>query len=151
MVLYDVIFGIIIELISLAIYLLIRGSENRNTEYTESTSVTSISSVVVIPNSNENEENTPDDDLPPYTPPTPKTQAAMADLPPSYNESYDITETYIPINNTNSIVSNNDSNVNMPPLYVDNTDTINNTNLSEVYTVPEIIVDPLNTRTTSLE
>jgi len=44
------------------------------------------------------DEFKPEEDiLPPYTPPTPKTRAAMADLPPSYQETFDITDLPIPI------------------------------------------------------
>jgi len=81
-------------------------------------------------NNNRSEENKPDDDLPPYTPPTPKTQAAMADLPPSYDE----------------IIINNDD-VNIPMVYNINP---NNNNLPatfvnpDIYTVPEIVINPID-------
>jgi len=37
--------------------------------------------------------NRQDDDLPPYSPPSPRTKAAMADLPPSYEETNNMSST----------------------------------------------------------
>jgi len=99
-----------------------------------------LTTVVVI----NNDENKPEEDLPPYTPPTPKTQAAMADLPPSYNESLDITETN---NYANYAVNNNGANVNnniyMPATCVVNPYTPNN-NVNNVNLPASYIINPNN-------
>ena len=122
-------------------------------------------SIVLIPDPGENK---PEDDLPPYTPPTPKTQAAMTDLPPSYEETLDISEVRIPIhnvnnnNNSNAIenvnANNNEThNNNIPTTCVAPPNTINNnvniptTNVnSNINTIPEIVIDPTNTPNTTV-
>jgi len=128
-------------------------------------------SIVLIPNHGENK---PEDDLPPYTPPTPKTQAAMTaamtDLPPSYEETMDISEVRIPIHNTNN---NNDSNTSSNSNTSANSNTSSNSNNSTPITsvaspnstnvptvnvnvnsnsnaIPEIVIDPTNTPNTTV-
>jgi len=147
----------------LAIYLICsRAVDNVNTQQ------------FVTPNGAE-EENKPEDDLPPYTPPTPKTQAAMAaammDLPPSYEETMDISEVRISFNETSYAVNNNNNTNNtnntnanantntsndVPETSVVNPNPINNsdnvpttTANSDINAMPEIVVDPINTHTTT--
>ena len=126
-IIYETIFGIVLELVSLCIYLFIRHSHRNtyNTDYSESTSSVPVTSVVVVPNYDNVRKNRVDDDLPPYTPPTPKTQESMIELPSSYYES----EASISMNNTSSVVTNDD-NVNMSTYSVGGTNITNyNTNL----------------------
>ncbi|KAG4105606.1 hypothetical protein H8356DRAFT_1632337 [Neocallimastix lanati (nom. inval.)] len=118
-----------------------------------------LTAVVVIPN--DANENKPEDDLPPYTPPTPKTQAAFADLPPSYDETWDITETNINENtisrnntirnNTNTNNSINDNNVNSTINNNINNNAENNINIRNlpaynvnINSLPEVVVNPVN-------
>jgi len=113
---------------------------------------------------NRAEENrTTEDDLPPYTPPSPKTKAAMADLPPSYDETFDISEVRVPnasymVNNDGSNVNintNTNNNINMPPPCAVNPYYMNN-NVNTPYgyphynNVPQIVIDPMNNRTTTV-
>lgn len=122
---------------------------------------------------NRAEENrTTEDDLPPYTPPTPKTKAAMADLPPSYDETFDISEPRVPMNNNASSMINNDdgshvnmntnsrNTINMPAPCVIHSTAVNNyvnypttTYVNPYYNynaMPEIVVDPMNYRTATV-
>jgi len=97
------------------------------------------------------DENKLDDDLPPYSPPTPRTRAAMADLPPSYEKMNSINEQGANVANLNTINNNNNNN-NMPAT-VDHFNSMDNKviNLLSTYddqnanVLPEIIVHPLNT------
>ncbi|ORY36592.1 hypothetical protein LY90DRAFT_704799, partial [Neocallimastix californiae] len=110
-----------------------------------------LTTVVVMPNE-ATVENKPEDDLPPYTPPTPKTQAALADLPPSYNETWDITEVNISnnINSNSNDINSNDTNTNNPTI-ISNVNTVNN-NMRNLPTnhsmntnqVPDIVINPVN-------
>jgi len=116
----------------------------------------------VTPNGAE-DENKPEDDLPPYTPPTPKTQAAivaaMMDLPPSYEESMDISEVRIPIHEASYTLNNDNSNANVItnnnvpepsgiiPNTINNNDNVPPTNTnSDVNAMPEIVVVRINTQ-----
>ncbi|ORX87240.1 hypothetical protein BCR32DRAFT_324579 [Anaeromyces robustus] len=101
-----------------------------------------LTTVVVIPT--RIDEDKPEDDLPPYTPPSPKTQAVITDLPPSYDETFDITEVnsnrFSNINMTNNNNNNNNNNIN------------NNVNLPASYNVnsnyiPQIVITPVTSNT----
>lgn len=110
----------------------------------------------ILPLSNEVvEEIKQEDDLPPYSPPSPKTEASMTmtDLPPSYEETFDITDVGIP--------NYSESNKGILNMHTSNSISIstvaNNVDTSpETYTNPditdtlEIVIDPLNTHTTSV-
>eukprot|EP00833_Pecoramyces_ruminatium_P016075 jgi/Orpsp1_1/1190107/evm.model.d7180000076628.1 len=138
-----------------------------------------LTAVVVIPNGGAAEDK-PDDCLPPYTPPTPKTQAAFADLPPSYDETWDITETNINANNLNGLNynnvidnnndidnnNNNDNNTNNNNNSNVNTNNNNNSNVNadnvnisnlpstinvNINPIPEIVINPINQANTQAQ
>jgi len=127
-----------------------------------------ITTVMVIPSRNNNnnnnaeDQNKPEDDLPPYTPPTPKTQAAMTasmtDLPPTYEETIDLSDVRIPIpNGSSDLVNNNDHHASIQTDIITNLSDITVVNASptstntnpDINVTPEIVVIPLNTHTST--
>jgi len=154
-------YGIIIMIIFFYLIIDYFNKINKEEEDDELNYSRRLSTEVATPNRAEENEA---DDLPPYTPPTPKTKAAMADLPPSYDETMDISEVRVPMNNTSYMVNNDGSNVNintntnnnvnMPPPCAVNPYTMNNNVNSPYgypyYNVPEIVIDPMNNRTTTV-
>ena len=98
--------------------------------------------------------NRQDDVLPPYSPPSPRTKAAMVDLPPAYEETNNTISTPPPpplttmnIPATTIIVSTNTLNsntnyVNIPTTYVIN---------PNINAIPDIVIDPVHTHNTTEE
>jgi len=97
-------------------------------------------------------DNKPEDDLPPYSPPTPRTRAAMADLPPSYEKMNNGSINVPRINASHLKTIGNNVN-NIPTTTANNYNFMDNKVINllsthdgpNVNSLPEIIVHPLNT------
>lgn len=159
-----------IVLIIIFLYIIINALSRKHEENNELQYSRQLNPMEVT--SNRAEEVSTEDDLPPYTPPTPKTKAAMADLPPSYDETFDISEPRVPMNNNASSMINNDdgshvnmntnsrNTINMPAPCVIHSTAMNNyvnypttTYVNPYYNynaMPEIVVDPMNYRTATV-
>jgi len=116
------------------------------------------------------EENKREDDLPPYTPPSPRTKAAMADLPPSYEITRYINMLTFKGNNVSSIDNNSATAFVNPYLYtmpeivvitqnsaIQDTTKVqditkeHDTTKKQDTTIQEIVIIPLNTEETTIQ
>lgn len=161
-------YGIVVIIVFFFIVINYFSKKNANAELENSEYSRQLTPMEVT--SNHPEEVRTDDDLPPYTPPTPKTEAPMADLPPSYDETFDVSEARVSMNNASQMVNNDgsyvnmnsnvNSSINMPAPCVVHPTTMNNyvnfpaasyVNPYYSYNVmPEIVVDPMNNRTATV-